>query len=173
MSSQLLTNLTKIQREISFDSEWVEAIMNHQEYEKPKYIPIEFIQGTGAQMLITGVSPNSNTTLEIKFSWQGSNSGWGRLVGTNRDMNFELAAKSNSTFRWSINGNGTDVSFNGGNIQTVKITGTGKYYLNDTLKTDKNMNQNSMSSLFLLAIGDSGNSERGKAKIYYCKIWNR
>lgn len=133
---------------------------------------LEYIQSTGTQCIDTGINPDSNTVIEIKFSWQGSNYGWGRLFGTSGDINFELAAKSNTTFRFGINGIGADVPFNGDVIQTVKVTGTGKYYLDDVLKLDRNINQNFITFLYLLCIGNASNREKGKAKIYYCKIWN-
>lgn len=170
MASTVQINLSKIKENIIELNKEVTAIINHTEYEKKPYIPIEYIQASGSQFLNTGIYANANLTTELSFML--GNVWWGRILGIpNVDQGYEITQNvSEQKTRIAINGSAyiTD-TLPTNKFTVVNLTGNGSVYINDVLKSSLNKTySNSSTPIYLF----KGYNTQGGGKIAYCKMWN-
>lgn len=152
------------------------------------YIPVEYLQTNGYRYFDTLYSPNSNTKIEIKLSFDSASRQeclfWGRdydqsMVASN---NFNIL-KFNGTFRFDYDTNGTSFSHTvSANTPYIYIADKNELYENGTLiNTATSSTFNTTKSLLLLASyhpnwvyadGDIGTGNYVLGKLYYCKIWD-
>ena len=133
------------------------------------YIQLDYITMNGNQYIDPDITANQNTNVEIKYLLTGASSGYGRIIGSNSDMNYELCATgSTKDLRWSLNGNGSNVSITSGTAHTYKCYGTGNLDIDGINKVNRTVNQTN-TKLWLFDC--YAHSERAKGSFYYCKIW--
>lgn len=148
--------------------DYANAIINHSDI---PYKQLQYLQTTGKECINTGINASSDVDLEIKFkSLIATPGAYGRIIGTNKDMNFELCdTNSTSNYRVSVNsGKYTErMQINNNDFNIFKMTGSGEIYLNGEQKYNFNANPvNSNIQLFSIN-GESGNT----LQVVYCKIY--
>lgn len=134
-----------------------------------QYTQLDYITMDGNQYIDPNITANQNTNVEIKYLLTGASSGYGRIIGSGSDMNYELCATGSTTnLRWSLNGNGSNVSITSGTAHTYKCYGTGNLDIDGINKVSRTVNQTN-TKLWLFDC--YAHSERAKGSFYYCKIW--
>lgn len=162
----LLTNFQSVQNKINKANLWAEKTLEHQ----PEYTELQYLTMNGNQYIDPNITANQNTNVEIKYLLTGASSGYGRIIGGGSDMNYELCAAGNTTnLRWSLNGNGSNVSITSGTAHTYKCYGTGNLDIDGINKVNRTVNQTN-TKLWLFDC--YAHTERAKGNFYYCKIWS-
>lgn len=135
---------------------------------------LEYIESTGTQYINPNVGVRgAGLIVEIKYLFEAHPSGMGRIIGTDRDQNYEIATtwKSNSSFRWGVSGS-SGATYN----VTANAPHIFKSFEDGRLDVDGNTVQNSggsspiYSNLYIL---NGYDNQRAIGKLYYCKIWER
>lgn len=103
MASQIQNNLNRLKRKIKDILKLTVCILTHTTYYP--LVQLSYIQTDGNQHIVTGVTVNSNITVEMDFETVSTGSGFGRVWGTSSDMKYELCdTKSTSNYRIAVNG---------------------------------------------------------------------
>lgn len=164
-------NVAEIANSDEYDDclEYANCILNHT-IKKP-FIQLEYIQTDGNQWIATGLNASSDLDVEIKFKALRVGTGYGRVIGTTKDCNYEFCDMKNiSSYRFSINSGKVKnhISVDNSNFNTAKIIGTGKLYINDQLIIDLASSPVSAPvQLFTCMSGQEG----GVLQVIYCKMW--
>lgn len=140
---------------------------------------VEYIESTGTQYIDTGVIPNQDTSIEIKFENTKDNT-WlfgTRTSNSSSDM-FALYLSSLSGgsmwFMYGTAGNLYTTNINMTGVHTIK-TNKEKLYIDDNLKITREVATfTSPKSLKLLTCDTNGtiNSANFVGKIHYYKIYD-
>lgn len=153
----------------------IKKVYNFAEY----FRELEYIESTGTQYIDTGFVPNSNTSIEMKFSnYSTANATLYCARGAN-------GLSDNSYTAFLIGGTNLRVDYNTKQYQklynaekdkiyTLKQS-KNQVYINDTLlETLDNVVYSSNSNMYLFASHQGGSSINNfaKFKLYYCKIWD-
>ena len=144
---------------------------------KDLYQQIEYIENTGKQYIDTGFIPNSNTSIEMKAS--NSSTSTTCLYCARTGLN------ENTYTAFLIYGTSLRVDYYNKQYSSVMTAVSDKIYvykqcknliyLDGTLiKSLDAVNFSCEYNMYLMAshLGGSGNGNIGKAKLYYCKIWD-
>lgn len=149
--------------------DYTNAIINHLEM---PYTQLQYLQTTGKECINTGINAGNDIDLEIKFkSLSSSSQDYGRVIGTNNDMNFEFCdMNSTSNYRVAINSRkyAERMKVNNANFNVFKMTGSGKIYLNGEQIYDFNANPVSSPIQLFSLNGEAGNT----LQVAYCKIYS-
>lgn len=132
------------------------------------YTEVQYIQSSGTQWIDTGVKPDQTYVLEIQYQ-TSQTSGGGIAVS---DTNWQ----SNGFGIWCnavVFGNQTsqDVTLNGSNIITAKLSQAGLLVDGKTVWTPTTTMFNVAQNMVLMALNRGGSiSEKLTGKLYYAKI---
>lgn len=166
-----VVNVAEIANSDEYDNclDYANCILNHTT--KLPYKQLSYIQTDGNQWIATGLNASSDLDVEIKFKALRIGTGYGRVIGTTRDCNYEFCDMKNiSSYRFSINSGRiqNNISVDNSNFNTVKIIGTGKLYINNKLIVDLASSPASAPvQLFTCMSGKEG----GVLQVVYCKMW--
>lgn len=165
-----VVNVATIANSDEYDDclDYANCILNHTT--KLPYKQLSYIQTDGNQWIATGLNASSDLDAEIKFKTLRTGTGYGRVIGTTNDVNYEFCDMKNiSRYRFSINGRiRNDIPVDNSNFNTVKIIGTGKLYINNKLIVDLASSPASAPvQLFTCMSGREG----GVLQVVYCKMW--
>lgn len=166
-----VVNVAKIANSDEYGNclDYANCILNHTT--KLPYKQLSYIQTDGNQWIATGLNASSDLDVEIKFKTLRTGTGYGRVIGTTRDCNYEFCDMKNiSSYRFSINRGRiqNNISVDNSNFNTVKIIGTGKLYINNKLIVDLASSPASVPvQLFTSMSGEEG----GVLQVVYCKMW--
>lgn len=190
MASTLQTNLKKIQSNLTEFNNWIKAMMYHEEYVPLPYIPVEYIECTGAQYFNLNYIPNTNTGVECRVNITRTDGNNQILFGSrpsyrNSEFSFwHTYAPSSSDYMvigygsnvetrtlYPMYGSIADISYRN-RVFTIKDTsGNSKYTY-----TMSSASLSSAVTMYLLSgnIVDGGSSQdfkTGSAKLYSFKIY--
>ena len=129
---------------------------------------VEYIQSSGTQYIDTGITPNQDTSIEVKAYTSTLTSTYGSTPAY-----LNVTASSGGTyFYW----NGYDTGLKGNNSDTsvtVYKQDKNKAYRNGTLVGECTYTTWSASNtIYLCGRNNAGLDDAGTTKIYYCKIWS-
>ena len=169
---------------VLFAEEFNEEPGNFKWEDKDSYHELEYIESTGTQYINTGVTPTTDTKIDIDFTYLGSSySAWSPIYG-------ERGSSSSTYFNLFINTTSKQISpnyagFDPGSSSTIYftpgaryrvMTDKGQFYLNDELVSSLSTSNTLITStvnMYLFALGTtSGVDSRGmRARIYSCRFY--
>lgn len=132
------------------------------------YTQLTYLEGTGTQYIDTLIKPNSNTTLEVKFSTSERYYNGISVV----DLGWQTTGFGigGNAFQWGTTVNSSQ-SWGDGNQHTVVVSPSGVTLDGSSIATFSNSSWSIDYNLPLFALNRSGEiQEFSKSKIYYCKI---
>lgn len=129
---------------------------------------LDYIKSSGTQYIDTGITPNQDTSIEVKAYTSTATSTYGSTAGY-----LNVTANDNGTyFYW----NGYDTGLKGNNVDTTTTVykqDKNKAYRNGALVGEWEYTTWSASnSIYLCARNNAGINDAGTTQIYYCKIWS-
>lgn len=138
---------------------------------------LQYIQSTGSQYFDTGVVPDANTEIEMKYSVQNILT-YGNHMLSAASFYLPFPRAYTGVYSFLANRMGTELTINltpsTNTIYTIKAFPSNKIIINDTEYGTLTAGSSSPTgTLYMNTYGGSpGHSYyTGSAKIYYCKIW--
>ena len=140
---------------------------------QPEYTELSYLSMDGGQFINPNIRSANNLNVEISYNCEAVPNGMGKIIGSERDMNMEIATayNANNSVRWGYNGSGNNYNI------TSSITHVYSAYTNGKLDID-GVNKKSASTdvtiinLYLFVDTPTANvKNRARGKFYYCKIW--